>query len=186
MDKVPASHINRLVETLEFKFEQVGDSTTTVCYAFLPNGFRVGHGDSACVDPDNYNWDEGCKWAKSNAIKDATSKLWMLEGYMLKMTGCISGVETEAAFKTPACPLTFGDAIHAMKNGCKVARKGWNGKGMWLRLYSPFLDKQFPMREIEPCEGTPIDWISMKTADNSFVPWLASQTDMLAEDWVVI
>lgn len=82
--------------------------------------------------------------------------------------------------------LTLGLAIEAIKMGKKVARIGWNGKGMWLRLYHPYLDKEFPIKELNPCEGTPIQWIGMKTADNCFVPWLASQTDMLAEDYIII
>lgn len=82
--------------------------------------------------------------------------------------------------------LTLGLAIEAIKMGKKVARIGWNGKGMWLRLYDPYLDKEFPITEKYPFEGTPIQWIGMKTADNCFVPWLASQTDMLAEDYIII
>jgi hypothetical protein len=42
------------------------------------------------------------------------------------------------------------------------------------------------MVETNPCEGTPIPWVGMKTADNKFVPWLASQTDILSEDWQII
>lgn len=82
--------------------------------------------------------------------------------------------------------LNFSDALAALKTGSRVAREGWNGKGMWLRHYDPYLDPQFPIREIEPCEGTPLPWIGMKTADNKFVPWLASQTDILAEDWTIL
>lgn len=86
----------------------------------------------------------------------------------------------------PADGLTFGMAIEAIKCGKKVARRGWNGKGMWLRLYSPYIDPEFPVREIVPFNGTPVDWIGMKTVDEKFVPWLASQTDMLAEDWNIL
>lgn len=81
--------------------------------------------------------------------------------------------------------MNFGQAIEALKAGEKVARSGWNGKGMWLRLYDPYLDEEFPISEIEPCEGTPARWIGMKTSDNKFIPWLASQTDILEEDWEI-
>lgn len=54
---------------------------------------------------------------------------------------------------------------------------------MWLRYVDLYSDAQFRVREIEPCEGTLLPWIGMKTADNGFVPWLASQTDILAHDW---
>ena len=82
--------------------------------------------------------------------------------------------------------LTFGQAIEAMKAGKKVARAGWNGKGMWLRVVYPYLDKQFLVIEGDFCEGTLLPYIGMKTADNGFVPWLASQTDMLSDDWMIV
>jgi hypothetical protein len=77
--------------------------------------------------------------------------------------------------------LTFGLAVEAMKKGYRVARAGWNGKGMWLRIVVPGGDnKSFDMG----MENLP--YIEMKTADNKLVPWLASQTDMLAEDWMIV
>lgn len=83
--------------------------------------------------------------------------------------------------------MTFGLAVEAMKKGLKVARAGWNGKGMWLRLIDPLRNPYSICTDNNPdAIGTPIDWIGMKTADNKFVPWLASQTDMLAEDWMVV
>ena len=86
--------------------------------------------------------------------------------------------------------LSFGDAIVYMKQGYKVARSGWNGKGMFLFLVkgSTFKVNRPPLLGIYP-EGTEINYhahIDMKTADNKIVPWLASQTDMLAEDWVIV
>ena len=82
---------------------------------------------------------------------------------------------------------TFGWAIERLKDGAKVARRGWNGKGMFLFLVqgSTFKVNRPPLLGIYP-EGTEINYhahIDMKTADNNVVPWLASQTDMLAEDW---
>ena len=86
--------------------------------------------------------------------------------------------------------LTFGLALEALKLGNKVARAGWNGKGMFLFLVpgSTFKVNRPPLLGIYP-EGTEINYhahIDMKTADNKVVPWLCSQTDMLAEDWVVM
>lgn len=87
--------------------------------------------------------------------------------------------------------MTFGLAIEALKQGHKVARSGWNGKGMWLVLVHPKDDLTEHRREyaifgmtseVGPC----LPWIGMKTADNKFVPWLASQTDILAEDWGIV
>ena len=85
---------------------------------------------------------------------------------------------------------TFGDALVALKEGKKVAREGWNGKCMFVFLVpgSVFKVNRAPLLGIYP-EGTEITYhahIDMKTADNQIVPWLASQTDVLAEDWVVL
>lgn len=82
--------------------------------------------------------------------------------------------------------FSFSDAIKYLKRGLKVARKGWNGKGMYLRYVEPYTDKAYKVTECEPIDGTLLPYIAMKTADNGFVPWLASQTDMLSEDWVFV
>ena len=90
--------------------------------------------------------------------------------------------------KTTGMP--FGMAIEALKKGHKVARAGWNGKGMFLFLVpgSTFKVSRAPLLGIYP-EGTEINYhahIDMKTADNKVVPWLASQTDVLADDWCIV
>jgi len=78
--------------------------------------------------------------------------------------------------------MNFGQAVEALKEGAKVSRQGWNGKGMWLRIVIP-----------DECKNAEFDmgmenlpYIEMKTADNKLVPWLASQTDVLAEDWGIV
>ena len=86
--------------------------------------------------------------------------------------------------------LNFGDALMLLKNGQKVARLGWNGKGMFLFLVpgSVFKVNRPPLLGIYP-EGTEINYcphIDMRTADGKIVPWLASQADVLAEDWVIV
>ena len=86
-NKVEFEHINALVGSLSFMFSRIGDSTVTVCCAFLPNGFQVSTGESSCVDPANYDQDLGEKYAKERAINAAKDKLWDLEGYLLKVTG---------------------------------------------------------------------------------------------------
>ena len=88
----------------------------------------------------------------------------------------------ERAYK-PIDGLPFGLAIEALKKGFKVARSGWNGKGMWLILV-PAEDWNTDIEN--PTDAFPLPWIGMKTADNKFVPWLASQTDVLAEDWSIL
>ena len=86
--------------------------------------------------------------------------------------------------------MNFGQAVEALKIGSKVAREGWNGKGMFLFLVpgSIFQVNRPPLLGIYP-EGTTINYcphIDMKTADDKIVPWLASQTDILADDWCVV
>ena len=86
--------------------------------------------------------------------------------------------------------MDFGDAIKAVKQGNKIARMGWNGKGMFLFLVSgsTFKVNRAPLLGIYP-EGTEINYcphIDMKTADDKIVPWLASQSDVLAEDWIIL
>ena len=91
--------------------------------------------------------------------------------------------------------LNFGDAIKALKEGKKVARKGWNGKNMWLWLKPAAIIKaewcKDPMlKEIVDANGgeaEALGTICMKTADNKILTgWSASQTDMLCEDWMVV
>lgn len=84
----------------------------------------------------------------------------------------------------PVDALSFGHALVALKTGHRVARQGWNGKGMFLFLVggSTFKVNRPPLLGTYP-EGTEI---KMKTADGMVVPWLASQTDMLADDWTIV
>lgn len=96
--------------------------------------------------------------------------------------------------------MRFGEAIRNLKNGKKVARKGWNGKGMYLYLVQERgVDKEnlvneasfhLPNDEIA-MHGTDVavflSHIDMRTVNGDIcVGWLASQTDMLAEDWVIV
>ena len=74
--------------------------------------------------------------------------------------------------------LTFGETLEALKAGKKVARKGWNGKGMFL-CFVHWKDWSVNPAETHKTSTHLAPWIGMNTADNMFVPWLASQTDML-------
>ena len=97
----------------------------------------------------------------------------------------------DGAYK-PLDAMTFGDAITMLKRGHKVARNGWNGKGMWIILNKGrVVENLEPNSFYERCGfEAPVviqDHIDMKAADGSMVVgWLASQTDMLAEDWVIV
>jgi Protein of unknown function (DUF2829) len=81
--------------------------------------------------------------------------------------------------KKPADPAhmrheTIGWAVKQMHNGAKVRRAGWNGKGMWLKIQYP--DHHSKMS---------LPYVYMSTADGKLVPWLCSQTDLLASDWEI-
>ncbi|WP_213956335.1 DUF2829 domain-containing protein [Variovorax sp. dw_954] len=81
---------------------------------------------------------------------------------------------------------SFGWAVELLKAGNKVARAGWNGKGMWLCLVDWSQYQVTEVAHLVHDTPRPLPWIGMRTADNGFVPWLASQTDILAEDWTVV
>lgn len=86
--------------------------------------------------------------------------------------------------------MDFGDALRALKAGKRVAREGWNGKGMFLFLVngSTFTVNREPLLSIMG-EGTQVQYhahVDMKTAQGYVVPWLCSQADMLAADWIEI
>lgn len=89
--------------------------------------------------------------------------------------------------KTSTVPLSFSSVITGLKAGFRFQRRGWNGKGMFIFLVpgSEFVVNRPPLLGIYPA-GTHIKYqphIDMKTADGTVVPWLASQSDLLAEDW---
>ena len=93
----------------------------------------------------------------------------------------------ENSYQYPSVGMSFGHAVELLKGGHRVERAGWNGKGMWLGLVRGYKFHPTEGRAITFALGcTKLPWIGMKTADNCLVPWLASQTDMLAEDWVVV
>lgn len=88
----------------------------------------------------------------------------------------------------PAISMTFGDALDAMKDGKRVARHGWNGKLMYIFLaYEPDFVTDADISEFDQMDVEVGDMLVMKTAQDTFQPgWLASQADMLAEDWYIV
>ena len=96
--------------------------------------------------------------------------------------------------------MNFGQAIEALKRGQKVSREGWNGKGMWIvlmpELKLPPFSSQEPGAKVNDRtarhigNNTPLDsrpYIAMWTAQKNWQPgWLASQPDILAEDWDIV
>ena len=68
--------------------------------------------------------------------------------------------------------MNFGDALVQLKNGKSMQRTGWNGKGLYIALQRPDANSKMSL-----------PYLYMKTTDDQLVPCLASQTDMLGEDW---
>lgn len=84
----------------------------------------------------------------------------------------------------PLATGTFGEALEALKAGSKVARMGWNGRGIFLELQRPTSKSKMTAPYIY-IDTTGLD-TDNPNAPKVLVPWLASQTDMLAEDWVEV
>ncbi len=83
--------------------------------------------------------------------------------------------------------MNFEKALSLLKEGKTVHRTGWNGKGMYLYLVpgSTFRTNRPPLTHLVG-EDVPVFYrphIDMRTADGQFVPWVASQSDLLADDW---
>ena len=96
----------------------------------------------------------------------------------------------EATYDKVSDTFDFSQALILLKKGERVARKGWNGKGQFVFLVqgSKFKVNRPPLNEFYE-EGTEITYqphIDIKTAQDTVVPWLASQGDLLAEDWVTV
>jgi len=68
----------------------------------------------------------------------------------------------------------IGWAVNELRADQRVARRGWNGKGMWLELQTPGANSKMTQ-----------PYVYMKTADNQLIPWLCSQADLLAVDWEI-
>lgn len=71
--------------------------------------------------------------------------------------------------------FSFGDALIIMKRGGKLARHGWNGQGMHIEIQNP--DANSKMQS---------PYVFMRSLGGNLVPWVASQTDLLSEDWFEI
>lgn len=84
----------------------------------------------------------------------------------------------------------FGSALQALKNGCRLARRGWNGKGMFIFLVggSTFKVNREPLLSIFG-EGTEINYrphLDIKNVDGTIATWVPSSTDLMAEDWFIV
>lgn len=103
----------------------------------------------------------------------------------------------EEAYR-PTTGLSFGLALEALKKGHRVARAGWNGKDMWLSMSGPtggreilaqqfWSDNNFKYATEQGGKATVLPCVTMKTATGEILMgWLASQTDMFADDWAIL
>jgi hypothetical protein len=82
--------------------------------------------------------------------------------------------------------MNFSEALNLIKKGKKLQRKNWNGKDMWITVCYSYTVHDVPFNIDWNAERKMLPFIIMKTVDNNIVPWLASQTDILAEDWILI
>ena len=142
---------------------------------------------------------KACKVANqvltADQIKECEANGWnftdKMEGYTVRYADgyeswCPKAAFDEAYRLTDA--MNFGLAIEAAKMGKKIARAGWNGKDMYVFLaYEADFVTDADISEFDQLEVEVCDMLIMKTAQNTFQPgWLASQADMLADDWYIV
>ena len=107
-------------------------------------------------------------------------KLWQLEGYHQKALLAQVNLAEQTEF-------SFGQALAMLKLGYRVARKGWNGKGLSIELQTPDENSKMTLPYLFiNYPATPASDTAPANHINARAPWLASQTDMLAEDWVLV
>ena len=101
------------------------------------------------------------------------------DGYLVEYEGGYQAWSPKDVFDAayrPTTGMTFGLAIEALKAGKRVARAGWNGRGMWVE-YAPA--KDFSFSELNP-------HFVIKNTNNSFSTWVPSINDCLADDWQIV
>lgn len=118
------------------------------------------------------------------------------EGYKVCYPDGYESFSPKAVFEEayrPIDSMNFGLAIEAAKKGAKITRLGWNGKGMWV-VYRTGYPEGIPCNEntakaVGIPEGSLFKvrpYLQMKCVDGSFQMWLASQSDILADDWAIV
>ncbi len=177
-NSITIEDINELIENSEVTVATAFDKVTIVTCK-LPNGFVITE-SSGAVDKANYSEELG----KNVCLERIKNKLWELEGYAL--TKSITTSDKESTFDLNTKTLHFGEAIRLIKQGKKVARKNWNGEGMYI--FKVGINTFLTNANLTDLENPVInESIAMKTADGSVcIGWLASQADMLADDWQVV
>ena len=142
---------------------------------------------------------KACKVANqvltADQIKECEANGWhftdKMEGYTVRYADGYESWSPKAAFDEAyrlTDAMNFGLAIEAAKMGKKIARAGWNSKDMYVFLaYEADFVTDADISEFDQLEVEVGDMLVMKTAQNTFQPgWLASQADMLADDWYIV
>lgn len=164
--------------------ETLGEKTTVV-RAVLRNGFEIVE-SSSCVSPENYDEAMG----RDICLEKIRDRVWELLGFLLQTAvHDIAGAVQEAEHPCGGnCVCAeerrdFGWALRQLRHGGAVRRRGWNGRGICILLQVPDECSKMTQPYIY------IDTTGLQTenpaAPKGRVPWLASQTDMLAEDWEI-
>ena len=157
--------------------QTLGDKTTVV-RAVLRNGFVIVE-SSSCVSAENYSAELGREICM-NKIED---KVWYLLGFLLQTA--VNGINVQEPNKGDLDSMSFGKALELARAGCRIARRGWNGKGQYVFLASSTgFHTKCDLSEHNGEEVEVGDMLVIRTAQGTFQPgWLASQADMLADDW---
>ena len=189
-------------EIKDVEYNRLG-GTITHCTIHTKSGFTFT-GESACVNPNNFDPKIGEQVAYDNAFE----KMWLPYGFwlhkaMLEFSNlnvcnaqceCDNDESLSGMVKDWQIPndttFDFGTAVEALKQGARVARAGWNGKGISLILIKgEAVVECIKWRYGDPTPNSTLkvlDSIYMRTVQGDLVPWLASQTDVLAEDWQIV
>lgn len=118
------------------------------------------------------------------------------DGYRVRYPDGYESWSPKAVFEEAYRPIdgmNFGLAIEAAKKGKKITRRGWNGKGMWVICRSGYPDGIPCNKNTADAVGIPEGtlfkvrpYLQMKCVDDTFQMWLASQSDILADDWMIV
>ena len=176
--KVTQKEIDRLMDGAEVHCMTEFGKCTVVTVK-LANGFILTE-SSACVDPDNYNQALG----KKLCMDRIENRLWELEGYALQRK--VHELKEEAEMLTPPSlgSGSFGWAIECLKRGHRLRRRGWNGKSQYIELAENIRydgNGFCNMHAVHEDIGSKA--IAFCGTRGIQMGWLASQSDMLAEDW---
>lgn len=181
--RVTPDQIEALMAGVTYDVHVVPGTTTTLATATAANGFTLATGMTACASPSNFNAELGAKYAIKDAESKAKEMLWQLEGWRLKQQLTEQGnlITAKQSGESPSDNRSFSAALDAVKQGKAIRRSGWNGSGLMVKAQMPDEHSKMtlPYLYIEYPDNA-------KTTPGARCPWLASQTDIMADDWMII